>query len=57
MRRQQPSMGIRAAVARQRSGRPDARAGFAELCRGQSSHAAAAGAAAAQLDSSPAVPR
>lgn len=45
------------AVARQRSGRPDARAGFADLCRGKSPHATAACAAVAQLDSSPAVPR
>jgi len=45
------------AVARQRSGRPDARAGFADLCRGTGRHAAAACAAVAQLDSSSSVPR
>jgi hypothetical protein len=45
------------AVARQRSGRPDARAGFADLCRGKGHYAAAACAAVAQLDAAPAVPR
>ena len=45
------------AVARQRSGRPDARAAFADLCRGRSQYAAAACSAVAQLDSSPAAPR
>jgi hypothetical protein len=45
------------AVAQQRSGRPEARAGFAALCRGRSSYAAAACAARAQLDASTTAPR
>lgn len=45
------------AVAGQRSGRPDARARFADLCGGKSTYAAAACTAAAQLASSPAEPR
>jgi hypothetical protein len=40
------------AVARQRAGTPDARAGLADLCRGTGPHAAAACAAVAQLDAS-----
>jgi hypothetical protein len=45
------------AVARQRSGRPGARAGFADLCRGKGPYASAACSAVAQLDASPSVPR
>jgi hypothetical protein len=42
------------AVAKQRSGRPEARDMFTELCRGHGSYAAAACAAVKQLDSRPA---
>lgn len=45
------------AVAEQRSGKLDARGRFAELCKGQGNYTAAACAAAAQLNSSAAVPR
>jgi hypothetical protein len=41
------------AVARQRSGKADARERFAALCRGHGAHAAAACSAVAQLGSSP----
>jgi hypothetical protein len=44
------------AVAQQRSGRPEARGRLVDLCRGRSTHAAAACAAVTQLDASPARP-
>ena len=45
------------AVAQQRSGRPEARGRLVELCRGRSTHAAAACTAVTQIDASPALPR
>ncbi len=45
------------AVARQRAGHAEARDNFAALCRGTSSHAAAACAAVTQLDAAPSSPR
>lgn len=45
------------AVAQQRVGRPEAHQRFVELCRGSSSHAAAACAAATQLGAIPTSPR
>jgi hypothetical protein len=45
------------AVARQRSGNVDAKAGLAALCRGRSNHAAAACSAVAQLGSPDGAPR